>query len=86
MSRAMSRSGRSPLAGGSAVADGKNISKLSMCALSLRRAADRAKLLANLAGNRAGRPASRAAGAPSTPSTPTLPQTRSDERGLWRFS
>ena len=36
-----------------------------------RRAADRAKLLANLAGDRAGAPATRSAGAPSTPSTPT---------------
>ena len=50
----MSRSGRPPLAGGSAVADGKNISKLSRRALASRRAADRAKLLANLAGDRAG--------------------------------
>ena len=75
MSRAMSRSGRPPLAGGSAVLDGKNISKkLSMRALASRRAADRAKLLANLAGDRAGCPASRAAGAPSTPSTPTSPR------------
>ncbi len=81
MSRAMSRSGRPPLAGGSAVADGKNISKLSRRALALRRAADRAKVLANLAGDRAGCPASRAAGAPSAPSTPTSPQTRS---GIWK--
>jgi len=76
----MSRSGRPLLAGGSAVADGKNISKLSRRALALWRAADRAKLLANLAGDRAGCPASRAAGAPSTPSTPTSPQTRSSKR------
>jgi hypothetical protein len=41
----MSRSGRPPLAGGSAVAAGKNISKLSRHALSSRRAVDRAKLL-----------------------------------------
>jgi hypothetical protein len=74
----MSRSGRPPLAGGSTVADGKKISKLSRCALATRRAADRAKLLANLAGYRAGCPASRAAGAPSTPSTPNSPQTRSE--------
>jgi len=77
MSRAMSRSGRPPLAGGSAVAAGKNISKLSRHALSSRRAVDRAKLLANLAGDWAGRPASLAA-APSTPSTPTSPPTRSE--------
>jgi hypothetical protein len=76
------RSGRPPLAGGSAVADGKNISKLSRRALASRRAADRAKLLANLAGDRAGCPASRAAGAPSMPSTPTLPQTRSERYAL----
>jgi len=82
MSRAMSRSGRPPLAGGSAVLDGKNISKLSRRALASRRAADRAKLLANLAGDRAGCPASRAAGAPSTPSTPTSPQTRSERYAL----
>ena len=82
MSRAMSRSGRPPLAGGSAVADGKNISKLSRRALASRRAADCAKLLANLAGDRAGCPASSAAGAPSTPSTPTLPQTRSKRYAL----
>jgi len=61
MSRAMSRMGRPPLAGSSAVAGGKNISKLSRRALSSRRAIDRAKLLANLAGDRAGRPASCAA-------------------------
>jgi len=78
----MSRSGRPPLAGGSAIADGKNISKLSRCALVSRRAADCAKLLANLAGDRAGCPASRAAGAPSTPSTPTSPQTRSERYAL----
>ena len=82
MSRAMSRSGRPPLAGGSAVADGKNISKLSRHALATRRAADRAKLLANLAGDRAGCPASHAPGAPSMPSTPTLPQTRSKRYAL----
>ena len=82
MSRAMSRSGRPPLAGGSAVADGKNISKLSRHALATRRAADRAKLLANLAGDRAGGPATRSAGAPSTPSTPTSPQTRSERYAL----
>jgi hypothetical protein len=82
MSGAMSRSGRPLLAGGSAVADGKNISKLSRRALASRRAADRAKLLANLAGDRAGCPASSAAGAPSTPSTPTLPQTRSERYAL----
>ena len=78
----MSRSGRPPLAGSSAVADGKNISKLSRHALASQRAADRAKLLANLAGDRAGCPASRAAGAPSTPSTPTLPQARSERYAL----
>jgi hypothetical protein len=61
MSRAMSRSGRPPLAGGSAVAGGKNISLPSRRALSSRRAVDCAKLLANFAGNRAGHPASRAA-------------------------
>ena len=71
MSRAISRSGRPPLAGGSAVAGGKNISKLSS-----RRAVDRAKLLANLAGDRAGHPASCAA-APSMPSMPISPSTRS---------
>jgi len=59
------------------VAGGKNISKLSRRALASRRAAYRAKLLANLAGDRAGCPVSCAAGAPSTPSTPTSPQTRS---------
>ena len=75
MSRAMSRWGRPPLAGGSAVAGGKNISKLSRRALSMRRAVDRAKLLANLAGDRVDRPASRAA-APSMPLTPTSPPTR----------
>jgi hypothetical protein len=78
----MSRSGRPPLAGGSAVADGKNISKLSRRALVSRRAADRAQLLANLAGDRAGCHASRAAGAPSMPSTPTSPQTRSERYAL----
>ena len=82
MSRAMSRSGRPPLAGGSAVADGKNISKLLRRALASRRAADSAKLLANLAGDRAGCPASCAAGAPLTPSTPTLPQTCSERYAL----
>ena len=81
MSRAMSRSGRPPLAGGSAVTE-KQYSKLSRRGLAARRAADRAKLLANLAGDRAGCPASRAAGAPSTPSTPTLPQTRSERYAL----
>ena len=78
----MSRSGRPPLAGGSAVADGKNISKLSRRALASRRAADRAKLLANLAGDRAGCPASHAAGAPSTPLMPTSPQTCSERYAL----
>ena len=77
MSRAMSRSGRPPLAGGSAVTE-KQYSKLSGRGLAARRAADRAKLLANLAGDRAGGPATRSAGAPSTPSTPTSPQTRSE--------
>jgi hypothetical protein len=81
MSRAMSRLGRPPLAGGSAVAGGKNISKLSRHVLLLRRAVDRAKLLANLAGDRADRPASRAA-APSTPSTLTLPPTRTERYAL----
>jgi len=81
MSRAMSRSGCPLLAGGSAVADGKNISKLSRCVLSSRRAVDCAKLLANLAGNRAGCPASCAA-APSTPLTPTLPPTLSERYAL----
>ena len=76
MSRAISRLGRPPLAGGSAVAGGKNISKLS-----LRRAVDRTKLLANLAGDGAGHPASRAA-APSTPSMPTSPPTRSKRYAL----
>ena len=70
MSRAMSRSGRPLLAGGSAIAAGKNFSKLSRHALLSRRAVDREKLLANLAGDRAGHPASLAA-APLTPSTPT---------------
>ena len=82
MSRAMSRSGRPPLAGGSAVADGIKISKLLRGGLAARRAADRAKLLANLAGGRAGGPATRAAGAPSAPSMPTLPQTRSKRYAL----
>ena len=82
MSRAMSRSGRPPLAGGSAVADGIKISKLLRGGLAARRAADRAKLLANLAGDRAGGPATRSAGAPSTPSTPTSPQTRSERYAL----
>ena len=77
----MSRSGRPQLAGGSAVAGGKNISKLSRRALSSRRAVDRSTLLANLAGNRAGHPASCAA-APSTPSTPTLPPTWSERYAL----
>ncbi len=54
MSRAMSRLGCPLLAGGSAVAGGKNISKLSRRALSSRRAVDRAKLLANLAGSGGG--------------------------------
>ena len=72
MSRAMSRSGRPPLAGGAAVTDGKQYSKLSRRGLAARRAADRAKLLANLAGDRAGGPATRSAGAPSTPSTPKV--------------
>jgi hypothetical protein len=78
----MSRSGRPPLAGGSAVTDGKQYSKLSRRGLAARRAADRAKLLANLAGDRAGGPATRSAGAPSTPSTPTSPQTRSERYAL----
>jgi len=56
-------------------------SKLSRRALSSRRAVDRAKLLANLAGDRAGHPASRAA-APSTPSTLTSPPTRSERYAL----
>jgi hypothetical protein len=81
MSRAMSRSGRPPLAGGSTVAAGKIISKLLRHALSSRRAVDRAKLLANLAGDRARHPASLAA-APSTPSTPTLPPTWSERYAL----
>ena len=81
MSRAMSRSGRPPLAGGSAVTE-KQYSKLSRRGLAARRAADRAKLLANLAGDRAGGPATRSAGAPSTPSTPTSPQTRSERYAL----
>ena len=81
MSRAMSRSGCPPLAGGSAVAAGKNISKLSRHALSSRRAVDRAKLLANLAVNRAGHPTSLAA-APSTPSKLTLPPTQSERYAL----
>jgi hypothetical protein len=81
MSRAMSRSGRPPLAGGSAVAAEKNISKLLRHYLSSRRAADRAKLLVDLAGNRAGHPASLAA-APLTPSTPTLQPTRSERYAL----
>ena len=82
MSRAMSRSGRPPLAGGAAVTDGKKYSKLSRHGLAARRAAERAKLLANLAGDRAGGPATRSAGAPSTPSTPTSPQTRSERYAL----
>ena len=82
MSRAMSRSSRPPLAGGSVVTDGKQYSKLSRHGLAARRAADRAKLLANLAGDRAGGPATRSAGAPSTPSTPTSPQTRSERYAL----
>jgi hypothetical protein len=45
MARAMSRSGRPPLAGGSAVAAGKNISKLSRHYLLSRRAVDCEKLL-----------------------------------------
>jgi hypothetical protein len=77
----MSRSGRPPLAGGSAVTE-KQYSKLSGRGLAARRAADRAKLLANLAGDRAGGPATRSAGAPSTPSTPTSPQTRSERYAL----
>jgi len=81
MSRAISRSGCPPLAGGSAIAAGKNISTLSRHALLSRRAVDCAKLLANLAGNRAGRPASLAAD-PSTPSTPTSPPTRSERYAL----
>ena len=56
-------------------------SKLSRRALSSRRAVDRAKMLANLAGNRAGRPASCAA-APSTPSMLTSPPTRSERYAL----
>ena len=81
MSRAMSRLGRPSLAGGSAAAAGKNISKLSRHYMSSRRAADCAKLLANLAGNRAGHPASLAT-APSTPSTPTLQPTWSKRYAL----
>jgi len=81
MSRAMSRSGRPPLAGGSAVVAGKNISKLSRHALSSRCAVDCAKLLANLAGDRAGCPASLAA-APLMPLMPTLPPTRSKRYAL----
>ena len=81
MSRAMSRWCRPPLACGSAVAGGRNISKLSRRALSSNRAVDRAKLLANLAGDRAGCPASCAA-APSAPLTPTLPPTRSKRYAL----
>ena len=81
MSRAMSRSGCPPLAGGSTVAAGKNISKLSRHALSSRCAVDHAKLLAYLAGNRAGCPASLAA-APSTTSTPISPLTRSERYAL----
>jgi len=64
-----------------AVAAGKNISKLSRHALSSRRAVDRAKLLTNFAGNRAGRPTSLVA-APSTPSMPTSPPTRSERYAL----
>ena len=81
MSRAMSRSDRPPLAVGYAVLTVKNISKLSRHYLSSRRAVDRAKLLPNLAGNRAGRPASLAA-SPLTPLTPTLPPTRSERYAL----
>ena len=66
---------------GSAVAVGKNISKLLRRALSSRRAVDHAKFLANLAGDRADRPASRAA-APSTPSTPTSPPTRAERYAM----
>ena len=50
--------------------------------MAARRAAERAKLLANFAGDRAGGPATRSAGAPSTPSTPTSPQTRSERYAL----
>jgi hypothetical protein len=77
----MSRLGRPPLAGGSTVAAGKNSSKLSRHYLSSRRAIDCAKLLANLAGDRAGCPASLAA-APSMPLTPTLPPTWSKRYAL----
>ena len=59
----------------------KNISKLSRHALSSRCAVDHAKLLAYLAGNRAGCPASLAA-APSTTSTPISPLTRSERYAL----
>ena len=78
----MSRSGRPPLAGGSAVTDGKQYSKLSRRGLAARRAADRAKLLANLAGDRAGGPATRSADAPLTPLTPTSPQTCSERYAM----
>jgi hypothetical protein len=65
MSRAMSRSGRPPLAGGSAAAGGKSVGKFSSkCAIK------RAKFLADLGGGRATLPASRAA-APSTPTATT---------------
>ncbi len=77
----MSRPGRPPLAFGSAVVAGNIFSKLSRHYLLSRRAVDRAKLLANLAGDRAGRPASLAA-SPSTPLTPTLPPTRSESYAL----
>jgi len=81
MSRAMSRLGRPQLAGGSAVAGGKIISKLSRRALSSRRAVNRVKLLANLAGDRSDHPASRAA-APLMPSTPTSPPTQTERYAL----
>ncbi len=66
MSRAKSRSGRPPLAGGSAAAGGKSFGKFSS-----KRAIERAKLLADLSGGRATLSASRAA-APSTPTATTI--------------
>jgi hypothetical protein len=65
MSRAMSRSGRPPLAGGSAAAGGKSVGKFSS-----KRAIERAKLLPDLGSGSATLPASHAA-APSTPTVTT---------------
>ncbi len=72
MLRAMSRSGRPPLAGGSAAAGGKSIGKFSS-----KHAIECAILLANLGGGRATLPASCAA-APLT----TTATTRSERYAL----